>query len=66
MEDEMKFRSKFGAALLLVALVLSILPMATQSAQAATCYWAQFVADVTIPDGTNFAAGTAFTKTWRL
>jgi hypothetical protein len=27
---------------------------------------AQFVADVTVPDGTMFAPGTAFTKTWRL
>lgn len=30
------------------------------------CNWAQFVTDVTIPDGTRFAPGTAFTKTWRL
>jgi hypothetical protein len=30
------------------------------------CDWAQYVSDVTIPDGTNFTAGTAFTKTWRL
>jgi len=62
----MKFRSKLGAALLLVVLAFSSMPMSTQSVRAATCYWAQFVADVTIPDGTNFAAGTAFTKTWRL
>lgn len=27
---------------------------------------AQFVADVTVPDGTDFKAGEAFTKTWRL
>lgn len=26
----------------------------------------QFVADVTVPDDTNYAAGAAFTKTWRL
>ena len=30
------------------------------------CYWAKFVSDVTVPDGTNFAPGVAFTKTWRL
>jgi hypothetical protein len=66
MEEEMKFISKIATALLLVALMLSIVPAATQSAQAATCYWAQFIADVTVPDGTNFAAGTAFQKTWRL
>ncbi len=62
----MKFISKFATALLLIALMLSIVPSATQSAQAATCNWAQFVADVTVPDGTNFAPGTAFNKTWRL
>jgi hypothetical protein len=30
------------------------------------CNWARFVADVTIPDGTDFPAGATFTKTWRL
>ena len=62
----MKLVSKIATALLLLALMLSIIPTVTQSAQAATCNWAQFVADVTIPDGTNFTPGTAFKKTWRL
>jgi hypothetical protein len=66
MEEEMKFVSKFATALLLLALMLSLAPVSTQTAQAATCYWAQFVADVTVPDGTNYAPGTAFKKTWRL
>ncbi|HLF73966.1 MAG TPA: NBR1-Ig-like domain-containing protein, partial [Anaerolineales bacterium] len=30
------------------------------------CDKAAFVADVTVPDGTSFAPGAAFTKTWRL
>lgn len=30
------------------------------------CDLGQFVRDVTIPDGTTFAPGTAFTKTWQL
>jgi len=30
------------------------------------CNWAQFVTDVTVPDDTEFIAGSAFTKTWRL
>lgn len=30
------------------------------------CDNATFVSDVTIPDGTQFAPGTAFTKTWRI
>lgn len=62
----MKLVSRTITVLLLLALMLSSMPGATSSASAATCYWAQFIADVTIPDGTNFAPGTAFTKTWRL
>jgi len=30
------------------------------------CDWAAFVKDVTVPDGTTFAPGSTFTKTWRL
>jgi hypothetical protein len=30
------------------------------------CEWVSFVSDVTIPDGTVFAPGDTFTKTWRL
>ncbi len=62
----MKFVSKFATALLLLALMLSLAPASMQTAQAATCYWAQFIADVTVPDGTNFAPNTAFKKTWRI
>jgi hypothetical protein len=62
----MKFVSKLATALLLLALMLSMAPVSIQSAQAATCYWAQFIADVTVPDGTNYAPNAAFTKTWRL
>lgn len=29
-------------------------------------YWASWVEDVTVPDGTEFVAGTTFDKTWRL
>ena len=46
-----------------------IRPTATLVPPTATpvpCNWAQFIADVTIPDGTKFAPNTAFTKTWRL
>jgi hypothetical protein len=30
------------------------------------CDWAQFVKDVSIPDGTSFPPGASFTKTWRI
>lgn len=36
-------------------------PSSTQS-----CDLAQFVADVTVPDGTAYNAGDTFTKTWRI
>ena len=63
----MKLISKFATTLLLLALMLSVIPAAAaQPAMAATCNWAQFVADVTVPDGTSYAPSTAFKKTWRL
>jgi len=62
----MKFQSRMASTLLLLALMLTLLPGAATPARAATCYWAQFIADVTVPDGTNFAPGAAFRKTWRL
>ena len=36
------------------------------TAQAAACDAAQFIADVTIPDGTSFNPGDSFDKIWRL
>ena len=66
----MKSRIPFSLTLMLVVLALSFVPAAsigTQSAAALpACDWAQFVADVTVPDGTTFAANQTFTKTWRL
>lgn len=62
----MKSVSRVTSIMLLLVMMLTMLPGATMSASAASCYWAQFIADVTIPDGTNFAPGTAFKKTWRL
>ncbi len=63
-------KSRFSAVsiMMLVALVLSLVPAAAHpaSASAATCYQAQFVADVTVPDRTNFQPGATFKKTWRL
>jgi hypothetical protein len=66
MEEEMRFSVKTISTLLLLAVLMTLSPGGTTTATAATCYWAQFVADVTIPDGTNFAPNTAFKKTWRI
>ena len=69
----MKSRTKVASVMLLCALMLSLVPAAVPHAQAsaaaanqAWCDWAQFVADVTIPDGTTIQPGTTFKKTWRL
>lgn len=53
----------------MIAAVLFLLPMGmpwAAPAAASDCDWAQFVMDVTVPDGTTLAIGTPFTKTWRL
>ena len=56
--------------MMLAAMLLSLVPAATASvlpAQAlSACDAAQFIADVTTPDGTNVLPGLTFTKTWRL
>jgi hypothetical protein len=63
----MKSLSKLVSAVLLLALVLAAFPaIGASTAQAATCDWAQFIADVTVPDGTTYAANATFQKTWRL
>jgi hypothetical protein len=41
-------------------------PAGTASAPPSTGDRAEFVADITIPDGTNMAPNQSFTKTWRL
>ncbi len=66
----MKSRIPVGLVMMLVAMVLSLVPAATVTVQPAaalsTCDWAQFVSDVTVPDGTTFAPGTSFSKTWQI
>jgi uncharacterized repeat protein (TIGR01451 family) len=58
------------STLLLLALCVQSIPVQAQPvskpAEATYTDWAQYISDVTVPDGTNFAANTAFTKIWRL
>ncbi len=57
-------RRKFVSLVLLVGMLIS---QAVPPAMAATqCDSAQFVSDLTAPDGAVFAPGATFTKTWRL
>ncbi len=37
-----------------------------QDGSQTACYFAQFIADVTVPDGTIMLPGTTFTKTWQI
>ncbi|HTP00158.1 MAG TPA: NBR1-Ig-like domain-containing protein [Anaerolineales bacterium] len=66
----MRSRRMLGLAVLLAVLLSSVVPTAAVSAQppetTVRCDWAQFVTDVTIPDGTRIGPGLPFTKTWRL
>ncbi|HEX9838673.1 MAG TPA: NBR1-Ig-like domain-containing protein [Anaerolineales bacterium] len=58
------FRNRFLSMVLLVGMLIS---QSVPRAHAATyCDHAQFVSDLTAPDGAAFAPGAAFTKTWRL
>ncbi|HLO15475.1 MAG TPA: NBR1-Ig-like domain-containing protein, partial [Anaerolineales bacterium] len=57
------FRYKFLSMVLLVGILMS---RSVPNALAATCDQAQFVSDLTAPDGSAFAPGATFTKTWRL
>src|SRR5690606_38519706 len=41
-------------------------PTQTGTIQPNACDRAQFIADVTVPDGMSFAPGVGFSKTWRL
>lgn len=63
----MKFRWPTAIVLLAAVLVVSMAGVSAEPVFAAsTCDAAQFIADVTIPDGTYINAGAPFTKTWRL
>ena len=66
----MKTKVQAASALLLIALMLSFVPAAALPSSAAAAQActdrAQFVADVTVPDGTRYDPGATFTKTWSL
>jgi hypothetical protein len=65
----MNARRIFILAILTLVVLVQFLPVpviGAKPASAAPCDWAQFVADITVPDGTSFAPGATFTKTWRL
>ncbi len=63
----MRFRlSYIFSILLLLAFSLSLAASVETAFASSICDAAQFVADVTIPDGTYIDPGATFTKTWRI
>ncbi|MGB8981624.1 MAG: NBR1-Ig-like domain-containing protein, partial [Anaerolineales bacterium] len=58
------FRNKFLSMVLLMGLLIS--QSVPKAMAAADCDRVQFVSDLTVPDGSAFAPGAGFTKTWRL
>src|SRR5262245_38777081 len=69
-EVPMKTRVKVASTMLLFALVLSLVPAAATPSSASAAQSctdrAQFLADVTVPDGSRYDPGATFKKTWRL
>ncbi len=61
---EVEFSDAGGSDPTWVVNGLTIAP--TSSQPPASCDRAQFVSDVTVPDGTTFAPGATFNKTWRM
>ena len=61
----MKVKVKL-AAILSVLLILAMFPLGAGAAHYYGCNRAQFVMDVTVPDGSHYAPGDTFTKTWRV
>jgi len=57
------FKRKLLSMVLLAGMLLG---QSIPGASAAMCDQAQFISDLTVPDGSTFAPGAAFTKTWRL
>ena len=66
----MKSHFSFVSAAVLIAMLVSLIPLAGMTvkpaAAASYCDAAQFIADVTVADGTVFTPGATFKKTWRL
>ncbi len=62
----MKLKRLLYTSVLIISMVIPSAMIGTQTVAAAGCDQAQFIADVTIPDGTIVAPGAPMAKTWRL
>lgn len=59
-------KSTLTTFFLMVVILFGLAPAAHPAAAATRCDWAQFVSDVTVPDGSTYKAGDSFNKTWRV
>ena len=63
----MKTKFKMVPMMLAIVLLLAVFPtMGVNAWRSYACNQAQFIMDVTVPDGSRFAPGDTFTKTWRV
>lgn len=64
----MKKRICISSMILLITMLVQFLPASwiQPVAAATTCDAAQFIGDITVPDGMNFSPGAPIVKTWRL
>ncbi len=62
----MKLKWSYTLAILLLVMVSSLTASVNTALALGTCDSAQFIADVTVPDGTFINPGATFVKTWRL
>jgi hypothetical protein len=61
-----KHGSNLVAAIMLIVMMFSVMPAPQAASALAACDMAQFVADVTVPDGTLYSPSATFNKVWRL
>lgn len=65
----MKFQRLVLPIIVVASLLIQFFPVTNLGvrpvAATAACDAAEFVADVTVPDGSTFAPGASFAKTWR-
>ncbi|HUI88847.1 MAG TPA: NBR1-Ig-like domain-containing protein [Anaerolineales bacterium] len=66
MQTSSKAISFFSMLAIITSLILTAAVNVQPAAALSSCDAAQFVTDVTVPDGTSFYWGATFQKTWRL
>lgn len=66
MKSPLRLVSSMSLVAILLSVIFSVGPGSSQAQAQGFCDAAQFITDVTVPDGTTFNFGATFNKTWRL